>query len=109
MGCRPINRRMLSTAYVQGSGSPGPFERNTPSGLSASLRRHHRDFASLATELAQNVLLDAVVVGNHVKPRRLILYSDYFIREVRALACFPNVGVLRTHDLGQILTIHLRD
>src|SRR5260370_27145593 len=31
-----MRRRMLSTAYVQGSGSPVPLDRNTPSGFKAS-------------------------------------------------------------------------
>ena len=36
IGTRPIIPRMLFTAYVHGSGSPGPFDRNTPSGFIAS-------------------------------------------------------------------------
>ncbi len=38
-----------------------------------SLRRHHRDLAAFAAQLAQDVLLDAVVVSHYMKcaPARL--------------------------------------
>ena len=35
-GVLPISFRMLACCVCSGSGSPGPFERNTPSGASAS-------------------------------------------------------------------------
>ena len=65
------------TAYLPvAAGSPGPFDRKTPSGLSASMssavrrRRHDRDLAAGAGQAAQDVALDAVVDGDDVELRR---------------------------------------
>ena len=64
---------MLPTCASSGSGSPGPLERNTPSGFSASTSsaevsgRHHRDAAAHLHQAAQDVALDAEIVGHHVK------------------------------------------
>ena len=63
--CRP--------ACASGSGSPGPFERKTPSGLSASTSSAEVSAGTTVTrqpdvhQPAQNVLLDAEIVGDHVK------------------------------------------
>src|SRR5215469_16271083 len=67
-----------------------------------SLRRNDGDFASLTAQLAQNVLLDSEVIGDHVKSRRLVFYSDYSDRLVGALANFPHVRALRADHLRQI-------
>src|SRR5882724_12375172 len=42
-----------------------------------SLRGNDRHLAGLAAQLAQDVLLDAVVVGHYVEARRLVFYPDY--------------------------------
>src|ERR1700690_3875485 len=57
------------------------------------LRGDYCYLAAFAAELAQDVLLDAVVVGYYVEARRLVFYSDDFVGEMRALAGFPNVRV----------------
>ena len=68
--CAPVRPGTAS-----GSGSPGPFERKTPSGLSASTssaevpRGNHRDAAAHLHQPPQNVALDAVIVGHHVAAR----------------------------------------
>ncbi len=60
---------------ASGSGSPGPLERNTPSGFSASTSSAvvtagtTRHAAAHVHQPAENVALDAEVVGHHVEPR----------------------------------------
>ena len=57
------------------AGSPGPFERNTPSGLSSSTSSagvvggHDRHAAAVLVEQAQDVALDAEVVRDDVMRR----------------------------------------
>ncbi len=59
--------RRMST----GSGSPGPFERNTPSRLHrqhifrGSLRRDDRHIAAVIHQQPQDILLDPEIVGDH--------------------------------------------
>src|SRR5205809_403518 len=72
-----------------------------------SLRRTNCDFASLSAQFAQDVLLDSVVVRDHVKAGRFVLYSHYFHWLVRALADFPHVRAIRGHDLREIRPVHL--
>ena len=58
---------------MTGSGSPGPLERKTPSGLRVEhilggrACGHDGNFAVMIDEQAQNVLLDAEIVGDHLK------------------------------------------
>ena len=58
-------------------GSPGPLDRKTPSGLQRQaprarrLRRNDGQAASALGEHAQDVVLDAEIVGDDVKSRRL--------------------------------------
>ena len=47
----------------------------------AGLRRHHCHLAAFAAQHAQNVVLDAVVVGHHMKTRRLVFHADHFVRQ----------------------------
>ncbi len=60
-----------------GSGSPGPLERKTPSGFSASAsfargrRGQHGHLAAALGEVAQDVVLHAVVEGDDVELRGL--------------------------------------
>ncbi len=71
-GTLPSSARVLSMAYVQAAGSPGPFDRNTPSGCIASTslgcccRRHHGYAASVRSQQPQNIALYAEVVGDDV-------------------------------------------
>src|SRR5579872_2549821 len=74
-----------------------------------SLRRNDGHFASLAAQLAQNVLLDAEIVGDDVESRRLIFHANHSHRFVRAFADFPYVGALRADLFCQIRSVHLRD
>src|SRR5215469_3413771 len=73
-----------------------------------SLRRHHRYFAPFSPQFAQDVLLDAEVVGNHVKARWLVFHSDHGNRFVRALADFPHVRSLGADFLRRVGTVHPR-
>src|SRR4051794_22765518 len=65
-----------------------------------SLRRDNRHLATFAAQLAQDVVLDAEVVGDYVEAWRLVFDSDDFYRLVRALAYFPDIGTLGADDLG---------
>src|ERR1039458_4689288 len=58
------------------------------------LRGDYRYFAAFAAQFAQDVLLDAEVVGDYMEARRLVLYSYYLVGEVRAFAHFPDAGVI---------------
>src|SRR5262252_7013823 len=77
--------------------------------FSGRLRRDDRHFAAFGAQLSQDVLLDSKVIGDHVKPRRLVFYSDDFVGQVRALASFPNVGVVGRNDFRQVGAVHLRN
>jgi hypothetical protein len=68
-----ITSRMTGTAYSPvAAGSPGPFDRNTPSGLCARISsagrrcRKHGHFAAGVGQQAQDVALDAVIDGDDV-------------------------------------------
>src|ERR1019366_5143933 len=74
-----------------------------------SLRWNDGHLAAFSAQLAQDVLLDAEVVGDHVEARWLVFYADYFVGQVRALAGLPYVGVVGGDDLREILTVHFRD
>ena len=59
---------------VTAAGSPGPFERNTPSGAgqhvgAARSRRHDLDLAAGSDELVEDRALDPEVVRDHVQAR----------------------------------------
>src|SRR5277367_3045916 len=54
--------------------------------FSGSLRRDYRYLATFAAQFAQDVLLDAVVVGDYVEARWIVFYSYDLVGEVRALA-----------------------
>ena len=45
----------------------------------AGLRRDDRNLAALSRQHAQNVLLDAEVVGHHMKRSRLVFHADDFL------------------------------
>src|SRR5579862_9102310 len=64
-----------------------------------SLRRNHGNFAAFATQLAKNILLDAVVVRDHMEALGLVFYADHCAWLVRALADIPYIGMFRSHDL----------
>src|SRR5208282_5977249 len=53
--------------------------------LGCRLRRDYRYLAAFSAELAQDVLLDAEIVGDYVEACRLIFYSDDFVGQMRAL------------------------
>src|ERR1700720_2872746 len=53
------------------------------------LRRDNCHLAAFSPELAQDVLLDAEIVSDHVETGRLIFYADNFVGQVRALARLP--------------------
>src|ERR1035441_7859122 len=53
--------------------------------LCRRLRWNHRHLAAFSAQLAQDVLLDAEVVGDHVEARWLVFYADYFVGQGRAL------------------------
>ena len=99
---------------MHGSGSPGTVRQKHAVGLQRQhifrlrLRRNHRDLAAFAAQLAQNVLLDAEVVGDYMKALRLVFHSDHFFRQMRTLAGFPDIGVIGGDYLGQVGSIHLR-
>ena len=78
--CRTSARRVSSSPWITGTayspvaaGSPGPFDRNTPSGLSArmlverGLRRHHGDPRAGLDQVAEDVVLRAIVDRDDVR------------------------------------------
>src|ERR1700722_2981564 len=69
---------------------------------------NYRDLAAFAAQLAENVLLDAVIVRDYVEALRLVFDSDHFFGEMRTLAHFPNVGALGADAFRQVGTIHFR-
>src|ERR1035441_5199943 len=73
------------------------------------LRRDYCDFAAFSTQLSQNILLDAKVVGDYVEALRLIFHAHDFVGKMRAFAVLPDIGVVGGNDLRQILAIHLGD
>src|ERR1019366_1223865 len=77
--------------------------------LRRRLRRDYRHLAAFSPQLAQDVLLDAEVIGDYVEARWLIFYADDFVGQVRALTGLPHVGVVGRDDLCEILAIHFRD
>src|ERR1017187_1271375 len=62
--------------------------------LRRRLRRDHRHLAAISAQFAQDVLLDAEVVGNDVEAGRLVFYTDNFVRQVRSLARLPHIGMV---------------
>ena len=58
-------------------------------------------------KFAQDVVLDAVVVGDDVKAWRRVFYSDYFDGLVGALAYFPNVRAFGADYFGEVGAVHL--
>src|SRR5580700_6614837 len=75
----------------------------------SGLRGDYRYLTAFAAQFAQDVLLDAVVVGDYVETRRLVFDADDFIGEVRALARFPDVSIFRANYFGQVLAVHFWD
>ena len=79
-GTSPTSARTVSAAPTTAAGSPGPFERKTPSGLAGQdLRRGRRrrndlDPATDADQVAEDGALDAEVVGDD--PERRVLAAD---------------------------------
>src|SRR5271166_1721262 len=71
--------------------------------------RHDRHPAALTNQPAHDVVLDAVVVGDDVIFRRLILYTHDLGRLVRAHAFIPLIHVASADFLRQISAIHLGD
>src|SRR3979411_1318437 len=86
---------ITGTAYLPVSaGSPGPCERNKPSGVIAarlhrqdvfgrSGRRPHGDLAANAGEQPQDVALDAVIDGDDVELRLGLPPKNFFPRPRR--------------------------
>ena len=102
-------------------GSPGPLLRKMPSGSIASRSaagadgRKHVDVAAVGVEPAQDVVLDAEVVGRHAQPaRRRALRRDAELRVV-GLARLPTArsrhsnGGVAGHVLDQVGAFHLRN
>src|ERR1700691_5038415 len=77
--------------------------------LRRGLRRNDGPLAALSAQLAQNVLLDAEIIGDHMKARRLVFYSNNLVGQVRALSRLPHICVIGRDHSGEILAIHLRD
>ena len=71
--------------------------------------RNHGHAAALADQPAQDVVLDAVVVGDDVMLRRRVLHADHLGRLVRAHAFIPLIDVARGDFLRQVGAIHLRN
>src|ERR1022692_5175168 len=70
---------------------------------------NHGHAAALAHQASHDVVLDSVVVGDDVMPRRPILHADHFRRLVRAHAFVPLVNVASGDFFGEIGAIHLRN
>src|ERR1035438_1031962 len=68
--------------------------------LRGRLRWDYCHLAAFSAQLAQDVLLDAEVVGDYVEARRLIFYSNDFVGQMRALACLPHIGVVGRDYFG---------
>ena len=71
--------------------------------LGRGLRRHHRDAAAAAGQHAQDVALDAEVVGHHV-PAGLGLFAVAAVQ--RPLGLRPGVGLVHRHFPRQIQPAH---
>ena len=67
---------------------------------------NHRDFAALAAQLTQDVLLDSEVVGDDVELLRFVLHPNNGNRLVRAFAELPYIRMFGAHDFGEIGPIH---
>src|SRR5208282_809778 len=65
-----------------------------------SLCWNYRYLAAFPAQLAQNILLDAEVISDYVEARRLVFYSDNFVRQVRAFARLPHVGMVGRDYFG---------
>src|SRR5580692_10851237 len=123
------SRKLMSEAYAKnrqathepldvvhrvgtGLGIAGAVGQKYPVGLQRqdilrlSLCRNNGHLAAFAAQLAQNALLDPVIVSDYMKPLWLVLYSDDLFREMGTLAGFPNVGMVRCDHLGQVGAIH---
>ncbi len=72
-------------------------------------RRNDRYAATLAHQSAQDVVLDAVVVGDDVVFRRRIFHADNFCGLMRAHAFVPLIHAARGDFLGEVSAIHLRN
>src|SRR5690348_1907971 len=74
-----------------------------------SLCRNNRYFAAFAAQFAQDVLLDAVIVGYDVEAFRFIFHANDCYRLVRAFPNFPNVRMFSGNNFRQIGAIHFRN
>ena len=110
----PRNSRSPRSRSRRAPDRPGPFDRNTPSGLSAStsarrrLRRHHRHAAAVVGEQPQDVALDAEVVGHDVQA----LAGPRGAAAARAPSSCPrSTGRLRLRrdDLGEVHALEARE
>ena len=72
-------------------------------------RGHDGDTAAAADQLAQDVVLDAEVVGDDVVLRLGVLDADNFGGLDGALAGVPDVALLGGDDLGEVSAVHLRN
>src|SRR5215471_12265638 len=69
--------------------------------------RNHRDATTAIDQHAQDVLLDAEVIGHDVLAGRLVFYADDLRRLMRARTGLPLVALLGRDDLGQVGAVHL--
>src|SRR2546429_4976197 len=63
-----------------------------------SLRRNDRHLAALATQLAQDVLLDSVIVSYDVEAFRFIFHANHGYRLGRSLPSLPHARVFWRGD-----------
>src|ERR1019366_8594547 len=69
----------------------------------------HGYAAALAHQPSHDVVLDSIIVGDDVMPRRPVLHADHFRRLVRAHAFVPLVNVASGDLFRQVRAIHLRN
>ena len=70
-------------------------------------RGNHGDAARLAHQATQDVLLDAVVVGDDAVLGRAVFHADDFGRLVGAHTLIPLIDARRGDFLGQVGAVHL--
>ena len=80
--------------------------------LRRGLRRHHGDAAGFARQHAQDVVLDAKVIGHYMQIGRrqlqaLVALLQGIAVEVSPVVAVPLIRSLGAHHLGQIGAIHL--
>ncbi len=71
--------------------------------------RHNCHPAAFAHQTAKNVVLDPIVIGDHMMFRRRVFHADNLCRLVRAHTLIPLIDVARGDFLRQVRAIHLGD